>query len=200
MFCYDGLLTLLSYQPKPSKMVYLLSSCDEDGVVNSNSGKPDMIEFYNQTKGGVDYFDQMCTQMSCSRKTNRWPLKLFYGMLNMAYVNSYVIYCHNMLSKNEKPLHRRAFMKQLSTDLAKPWMEKWFEIPNISRKLRENIQNILPNPPALTVEPSENEPPVKKRKYYAFCPWKLRRKTPECNKCKKPVCGEHKILTCSDYK
>ncbi|CAG4952254.1 unnamed protein product [Colias eurytheme] len=149
MFCYDGPLTLLSYKPKPSKIVYLLSSCDEDGVVKSTSGKPDMIEFYNQTKGGVDSFDQMCTLMSCSRKTNRWPMALFYGMLNMAFVNSYVIYCHNMLSKKEKPLNRRAFMKQLSNDLVKPWMEKRLEIPNLSRKLRKNIQNILPKSPAI---------------------------------------------------
>ncbi|XP_055843633.1 piggyBac transposable element-derived protein 4 [Episyrphus balteatus] len=34
MFCFDGQLTLLSYKPKPSKMVYLLSSCDEYANVN----------------------------------------------------------------------------------------------------------------------------------------------------------------------
>ncbi|CAH2093109.1 unnamed protein product [Euphydryas editha] len=161
-------------------MVYLLSSCDEDGVVKSSSGIPDMIEFYNQTKGGVDSFDQMCTQMSCSRKTNRWPMALFYGMLSIAFVNSYIIYCHNMQSKNEKPINRRAFMKQLSTDLAKPWMEKRLEIPNLSRKLRENIQNIIPNS-SVTNLVHEG-------------------KQAECNKCKKPVCGEHKILTCLDCK
>lgn len=37
MFCYDGPLTLLSFKPKPSKMVYLLSSCDEEGTVNPTS-------------------------------------------------------------------------------------------------------------------------------------------------------------------
>ncbi|CAG4981103.1 unnamed protein product [Colias eurytheme] len=37
MFCYDGPLTLLSYKPKPSKMVYLLSSCDENGTINQSS-------------------------------------------------------------------------------------------------------------------------------------------------------------------
>lgn len=34
MFCYDGKLTLLSFKPKPSKMVYLLTSCDEEGTVD----------------------------------------------------------------------------------------------------------------------------------------------------------------------
>lgn len=40
-------------------MVFLLSSCDEKVVVNEESGKPEMILFYHQTKGGVDSFHQM---------------------------------------------------------------------------------------------------------------------------------------------
>lgn len=74
MFCYDGPLTLVSYKPKPSKMVFVLSSCDEEGTVHATTGKPNMIHFYNETKGGVDTFDQMCSSISCSRKTNRWPM------------------------------------------------------------------------------------------------------------------------------
>ncbi|XP_058983469.1 piggyBac transposable element-derived protein 4-like [Musca domestica] len=98
MFCYDGPLTLLSYKPKPSKMVYLLSSCNEKGTIDDKTGKPDIILYYNETKGGVDTFDQMCSLMSCSRKTNRWPMAVFYGMLNAAFINSYVIYAHNLIS------------------------------------------------------------------------------------------------------
>ncbi|CAH2101186.1 unnamed protein product [Euphydryas editha] len=57
MFCFDGPLTLASYKPKPSKMVYMLSSCGEDAAINLTTGKPEIIMFYNQTKGGVDTFD-----------------------------------------------------------------------------------------------------------------------------------------------
>ena len=53
MFCYDRCLTLVSYKLKPSKMVYLLSSCDEDCVINPITGKPEIIMYCNQTKGGV---------------------------------------------------------------------------------------------------------------------------------------------------
>ncbi|GBP23673.1 hypothetical protein EVAR_80290_1 [Eumeta japonica] len=34
MFYYDRYVTLVSYKPKPSKMVYLLSSSDEEGILN----------------------------------------------------------------------------------------------------------------------------------------------------------------------
>lgn len=94
MFCFDGPLTLVSYKPKPSKMVFLLSSCDEDAVINESNGKPEMILFYNETKRGVDTFDQMCSSMSSNRKTNRWPMAVFYSMLNivglLAEVGNYI--------------------------------------------------------------------------------------------------------------
>lgn len=72
--------------------MYLLSSCDEEGVINQTTNKPYMVEFYNKTKGGVDTFDQMCSVMICSRK------------INMAFINSYVIYTHNMYQQNKMPL------------------------------------------------------------------------------------------------
>ncbi|KAK9753473.1 Transposase IS4 [Popillia japonica] len=122
MFCYDNELTLLSYKAKPNKIVYLLSSCNEEGTVNTSSGKPNLVEFYNKTKGGIDTLDQMCSVMSCSRKTKRWPMCMFFGILNMAFVNSYVIYVHNMLTAKKKPLSRREFMKQLHADLVTPHM------------------------------------------------------------------------------
>lgn len=199
MFCYDGCLTLVSYKPKPSKMVYLLSSCDEEAAINQTTGKPEMIMFYNQTKGGVDTFDQMCSGMSCSRKTNRWPMVMFYGILNITFVNSYVIYCHNMLSKNEKPLNRREFMKKLSIELTTPWMTQRLEAPTLPRHVRSNIEIVLPKPTAQAPMDEEEEPPAKKRRYCSYCISKKRRMSKmTCAKCKKPVCGEHKTEICKD--
>lgn len=197
MYCYDGPITLVSYKPKPSKMVYLLSSCDEEGTINQTTGKPEMIMFYNQIKGGVDTFDQMCSSMSCSRKTNRWPMAVLYGIFNIAFVNSYVIYCSNILSKNEKPLSRKNFMKKLSTDLSLPWMEKRLEMPTLKRSVRQNIEILLPKANANSGQVQQEEPPVKKKRYCSYCPSKLRRMSKlSCVKCIKPVCGEHNNVVC----
>lgn len=199
MFCFDGPLTLLSYKPKPSKMVYMLSSCDEGAVINPTTGKPEIIMFYNQTKGGVDTFDQMCSSMSCSRKSNRWPMTMFYGILNIAFVNSYVIYAHNVLSKQEKPLNRREYMKKLSTELSTPWMRSRLEIPTLSRRLRENIENILPQTNQEASQEAEEEPPAKVRRYCSLCTTKKKRMSKmTCTKCKKTVCGEHKKDVCNN--
>lgn len=54
MFYYDRTLTTLSFKPKRSKMVYLLSLCDEEGTVNettkSNFTMPQKEEYTHVTK------------------------------------------------------------------------------------------------------------------------------------------------------
>ncbi|GBP22716.1 hypothetical protein EVAR_13998_1 [Eumeta japonica] len=197
MFCYDGPLTLASYKPKPSKMVYVLSSCDEEGMVHPTTRKPNMIHFYNETKGGVDTFDQMCSNMSCSRNTNRWPIAMFYGMMNMAFINTYIIFCDNVISKNEKPLGRRDFMKILSNSLITPWMETRKQVPTLLTNLKDKISNLLPKKRSESSNQDEDTPEPKKRKYCAFCPSKIRRMTKTmCDSCKNPICGEHKCSAC----
>ncbi|CAK1603173.1 unnamed protein product, partial [Parnassius mnemosyne] len=117
MFVYDGPITLLSYKPKPSKMVYMLSSCDEEASVNPETKKPRLIEFYNKTKGGVDTFDQMCSIMSCSRKTNCLPICVFNGMMNIACINSYIIYCHNASVQGQKRMNCRTMAENPTGNL-----------------------------------------------------------------------------------
>jgi len=68
-FCYLDNKTLLSYNPKKKKIVLVLSSLHQTGKVNEESGKPEMICFYNGTKGGTDSFDQKCHQYTTARKT-----------------------------------------------------------------------------------------------------------------------------------
>lgn len=155
--------------------------------------------FYNQTKGGVDTFDQMCSTMSCSRKTNRWPMTMFYGILNMAFVNSYVLYCHNIHAKKEKPLSRREYMKKLSEQLTAPWMNKRLDAPSLPRHVRSKIENIMIQPTTESQGDTEDEPPVKKRRYCSYCSCKKKRMSKMfCVKCKKTVCGEHKNDVCHE--
>lgn len=198
MFCYDGPLTLLSYKPKKSKIVYVLSSCNEVGTVNLTTKKPSMIEFYNSTKGGVDTFDQICSNMSCNRKTNRWPMCLFYGMINISCINSYIIYCHNVLLNGGKPKLRRPYMKKLQLQLAEPWLKKRFEKTTMPRHVKSKIKSVLnlpsePLPSCSTASLPEN----RKRKICGLCPYKKRRMTKTyCAACKIAICGEHTFNFC----
>eukprot|EP00064_Thunnus_orientalis_P025106 superscaffoldBa00011911_g25432 len=60
-FGFNDNLTMVSYVRKKGKAVVLLSTMHHDKVVDENSRKkkPEVITFYNKTKGGVDTTDQM---------------------------------------------------------------------------------------------------------------------------------------------
>ncbi|KAK0060041.1 piggyBac transposable element-derived protein 4 [Biomphalaria pfeifferi] len=62
MFAFNGVLILLSYcPPKPKKkIVMLLSTMHRWGDTTETVRLPDMVQFYNETKCGVDTFDQLC--------------------------------------------------------------------------------------------------------------------------------------------
>ena len=57
IFGFTKDLTLVSYVPKENKSVVLLSSLHHDSVICSDSGTPEIIEFYNKIKGAVDMLD-----------------------------------------------------------------------------------------------------------------------------------------------
>ncbi|XP_068250789.1 uncharacterized protein [Palaemon carinicauda] len=91
VFNYEHNLTLQCQQISRTKKVMLLSSLHHDPS-EVEKRKTDIQMFYNATKGGVDTFDQMCSTSSCIRKSRRWPMTLFYGILNIIMVNSYILY------------------------------------------------------------------------------------------------------------
>ena len=70
--------------------------------------KPKIVKSYNATKGGVDSMDQ---NVSCSyhqRKTNRWPILLFYNVLDLASIAALVLWRKVNLSDKLSNKDRRA--------------------------------------------------------------------------------------------
>lgn len=193
MFCFDKMKTLVSYKSKPNKMVLMLSTFHEGAAISEN-GKPDIIIHYNKTKSGVDTFDQLCSNMGCNRKTRRWPLCVFFGMINIATINSYVIYCYNKYRTNDKPLSRYQFMIELSKSLAEPWMRQRLTIPNLRRTIRQDICRVLNIQQA-----EENHQPLERKRTICFyCPSRLRRMTTNyCGQCQHAICGNHRGNVCT---
>ncbi|XP_066149862.1 piggyBac transposable element-derived protein 4-like [Euwallacea fornicatus] len=194
MFCFDKNKTLVSYLPKPNKIVMLLSTMHEGATISEN-GKPDIIINYNETKAGVDTFDQLCSNMNCSRKTRRRPLCVFYGIINIATINSFVIYCDNSYKANNKPVSRFQYMFELGKILAEPWMRQRLDISNLRRNIRENIHEILDIKPV----PESVDPIEKKRTVCFFCPSRLRKMPKKfCVQCKRAICRTHNRNCCPE--
>jgi hypothetical protein len=112
----------VSYVPKKNISVALLSLLHDDSAICSDSGKPEIIEFYNKTKGAVDMLDQMCATYTVQWATHRWTMAMFYGMINIAAVNALLIYAHNMHKDQPEKIKRKAFLLRIAHDLVKPFV------------------------------------------------------------------------------
>lgn len=79
--------------PKKNKSVVLLSSMHMTGEVEqTQSAKPEIIKYYNKTKGGVDTMDKMLAEYTLKRQTLRWPLAFFFNIIDITGLASYVVY------------------------------------------------------------------------------------------------------------
>ena len=92
LFGFSDRQTLVSHVPKKNKAVVLLSTMHNDNKVDKETGLPKMIFNYNATKAAVDQVDQLCHNYSLQKRTKRWPLAYFYNCLNIAGMNSMVIF------------------------------------------------------------------------------------------------------------
>lgn len=185
--------TLISYKPKENKNVLLLSTMHSSNALNPKTSKPEIIHVYNSTKGAVDTFDQMSQNICCNRKTRRWPLCFFYNMLNIAAINSYVIYNHNVTALKKKPVSRVKYMLTLHEQLTLPWQETRRSIPTLPRDLKECISNVLGEKTSTTTKMEQKG----KRSYCSICPSsKKRMTTTHCYTCPRALCGEHQIKIC----
>ena len=50
-----------------------------------------LVLHYNACKSGVDNIDKLVGTFSCKRKINRWPMAVFFNMIDVAGVGALVI-------------------------------------------------------------------------------------------------------------
>ncbi|ROL48215.1 hypothetical protein DPX16_1652 [Anabarilius grahami] len=112
-------ITLSVYQCKPRRNVTILSTQHQHVAISTdNKRKPETVTYYNRTKVGVDVLDQMARQYSVKGGTRRWPIAVFYNLLDLAAINACVLY----RSCIENNIPRRDFMLQLAQELRAEWM------------------------------------------------------------------------------
>ncbi|XP_062559061.1 piggyBac transposable element-derived protein 4-like [Armigeres subalbatus] len=108
-------MTLVSYSTKKNKNVILLSTTHDDGIIDVETRKPEIIMDYNRTKGGVDTVDKLSATFSVSRITRRWSLAAIYGVLNLSGINAQII--DKSLRGDNSPKYRRVFLHNLALAL-----------------------------------------------------------------------------------
>lgn len=123
-FCFTQNCTLVSYIPKKGKNVILISSLHNDNEVDEDSGKPEIILEYNRLKSGVDVVDKLCATYNVGRNVRRWPMVIFFALLNIAGINSQIIYYANNNLDIYKTNARRSYLKSLSLELCKDQLQR----------------------------------------------------------------------------
>ena len=74
---------------------------------------PETVRFYNHSKYGVDIFDSMVRKYTTKAGSRRWPMHVFYNLLDMAGINSWILY----QKATDSAISRRRFLLKLGEEL-----------------------------------------------------------------------------------
>ena len=185
----------------------VLSSMHHAADVEGDNQKPSIIHYYNSTKSGVDNLDHMVTLTSCKRRTNRWPMVLFFNMLDVAGVASYIVWMANnpQWMQTNKNGRRRAYLMELGKSLVIPHLTRRSQTPQLVSSVRSVIDVVQKQltgprdqPPALGNAPEVAYGGARqeaKRKRCHLCDRTADKKVNRrCSNCSKPVCAVHSVV------
>ena len=79
---------------------------NKDGI-RSQVPCPEAVKLYNKYMGGVDVFDSKRKVYSCTRKSKKWWMRIYYFLLDTAITNAYILYKE---TPGTKKLHRVIIM------------------------------------------------------------------------------------------
>ncbi len=81
--------------------------------INNTKSNPKTFLDYNKSNVGVDSVDQMTRQYSVCAASRRWPVCVFYNIINLTFINSWILY-KNM---NNTQISRRTFILNLIEEI-----------------------------------------------------------------------------------
>lgn len=178
-------ISLTSYQGKKNKNVLLLSTLHPTLEIGSNDKKtPEVVNFYNTTKYGVDVLDQMSRKYSTKSASRRWPVQVFFNILDFAAINAWVVY----KEATRINIQRRDF------------------ILNLADELRTNYVSSKTSPLSDFAPCTDYASNISNKKRKQCQINRCRNKTISiCSECKKSVCGSCtnkviKLSVCTDCK
>jgi len=204
-FYFTGDTAVLNYVPKKYKSVVLMSTLHPEKAISfRDDKKPQMILDYNATKGAVDTLDQLVATYSCKRKSNRWPMIIFYNIIDISAYNAFILWTSVDEKWNSNKLYkRRIFLEQLGYSLIEPHIASRTYMPRTdeSRKTVNCIQTQYKKSRDDVTDIHTVEARVPKRARCRFCEPKNDNKTNVlCSVCMKHICKFHVYYYCPDCK
>ena len=144
---------------------------------------------------------QVTSVYSCKRMTARWPLVVFYNILDVSAYNSFVLWREIIPSWHQGKSHRRRlFLEELGRELVTPLINRRDVLPrtpasaSLVMEVRQGASISEAGPP----RPAGPPFPSTTRKRCQSCTGKeeKRKKTrTRCHKCGAYICKSHCITT-----
>ncbi|CAJ1070000.1 piggyBac transposable element-derived protein 4-like isoform X4 [Xyrichtys novacula] len=159
-----------------------------------------MIKYYNSCKGGVDALDQRVNTYSVGRKTQRWPLALFFNILNVSALNAFILWRQVDPDWNSgKRAIRRLFLQELGSLLVQPLIVQRLRLPRnpAAAAIVERAQGARESDPALPAAP---QAPESRRVLCHLCTPPKSKARGSCAKCGLFSCKEHTLNVCTACK
>jgi hypothetical protein len=118
-YTVEDRIQLVSYKSKKNKIVLVCSSqhSSKETLPHRNK-KPAVIQYYNETKGGVDALDQRIGAYSVQWKSRRWHIPVFCNLVDIAAYNSYILFQQCFPNWSNKSHRRRLFLIELAEQLS----------------------------------------------------------------------------------
>lgn len=117
LYGFQNRITLVSHVPENNKAIILYTTLHHEPLLNQVTDKPQALIDYTVTKTTVDTINKACDLFTVSRPTRRWSLALFYALLDIAGINSQILYD---ASKGSMPQNRQVYLTQLAFALVQP--------------------------------------------------------------------------------
>lgn len=181
---------LCSFWDKKRVPVLLLSTMHSSAVHCENK-KPEIVEFYNGNKGGVDTLDKLCRSYRCQRKSRRWSFSVF-----MALVDVGVVAAMRTMEQNELDIVSHFNFKcDLGFQLAMPLVRHRATLPNLKRSIKDSMRLLGVTFPSPRNAPITPLPATR----CGYCTRQQDRKTRmRCSMCSVSICKDHASFLCPD--
>ncbi|XP_052863613.1 piggyBac transposable element-derived protein 3-like [Anopheles cruzii] len=151
LVAYHESVKLISHVSKRRGLCILMSSHDtgeddeqtdkvEEETDSSVAPEPKLVTQYNQYKNVVKTIQQMCSMYDTSRSTRRWPLMIFFNLMNLSSINAWCIYRLNLPESN---VNRRDFLVDMALEMIRPHARRRLDSKALPRTLKTRLGMFL---------------------------------------------------------
>lgn len=150
---------------------------------------PNVVKEYNRHMGGVDFLDSLIGKNKIKMRTRKWYLRIFYHLIDMTIVNSWILYRKVSKANQQKHLTLVQFRMEVADCLCRAGMHQGSKRgrPSATAMEQQIVAKKKKGPTAYI--------PPKDVRTDGIGHWPLY--TSDRTRCKKPACKKLTYVKCS---